>query len=185
MYFFDPAQGVRRRAALRSLLEEAQEPGRTSSTPWAAKRQGHRLEGVMAGTLLPSPAPAEDRVLADRVRNEIRRLLANPHTVEVNVSRGHVVLTGHLLKVEVEDLIRGVSWVPGVERVEVGLGVHDEPAILSQEQRPGSSPGRWPLLAGVSGCLLLWGVARRDPTSLLLGGTGLLWTVLHEPPAAR
>src|SRR4051794_20426701 len=91
LYLFDPHQGAQRRASMRTRLAS----DRPRPAPAGVQGQlGHRLEGVMAGKLVPSPAPPADHVLDERVREELRRLVGNPEAVDVMTAGGHVLLSG-------------------------------------------------------------------------------------------
>lgn len=115
--------------------------------------------------------PVEDEVLVKRVRSKLGFLVRHPGSVEVTADRGCVTLSGPALDDEVEHLVKGVSRVPGVIKVENQLEVHEEekavPGLQSGSRTPhrkrskvmhnNLSPAARALTAGTGMSLLLYG----------------------------
>lgn len=186
MYLFDPDTGRRRRALLRdqythmcNALEDFM--GK------AMRDLSNRANGVIAelSTLFHDDTP-DDRVLVDRVRSKLGRVVSHPHAVQVIVWQGHVTLRGTILADEYERLLSVVAGVRGVKGVESRLDVHDQPKGISALQggvpRPGESSEifqeTWSpatkLLVGAAGTVLALRLARRGGlTGLAVGALGV------------
>jgi uncharacterized membrane protein len=188
MYYFDPARGRYRRAVMRDQLVHA----------------GHKLQhgvGVVgrdarnrtAGTLavlrtsIDSTQP-EDRVLAERVRACLGRVVSHPASVHVEAKDGRITLTGPVLEKEVPMLIECVRHVRGVAEVSDRLEVHRAPGRVPGLQgtpRPKRGP-RWEFgqtnwspaaraAAGLVGATAtLYGIRRRGVGRGLVRTGGLL-----------
>jgi BON domain len=162
MYYLDPTTGRRRRALVRDRAV-----GVSHDAGHYALAQGRRaadhLKGAAARgrSLLHRSPPTSDGKLHDRVRAQLGRVVTHPRAVEVDVEQGCVCLRGHVLANEIGALLDEVSSVPGVERVEHQLMVHEQPAGVPELQgRAGLERRkiRTPLIAlllGVPLCLAL------------------------------
>ncbi|WP_066636213.1 BON domain-containing protein [Bordetella sp. H567] len=144
MYYFDPETGRRRRAVLRD-----QAAGRAREARQYVRRQarwtGDRLQGMAAQVRHAASAgvPASDRKVHERVRTAIGRAISTPGAIDVNVSAGNVLLTGHVLAADREKLVQAVSSVDGVERVSDQLaeyGAAGNVPELQGAQDAGSKP---------------------------------------------
>lgn len=188
MYFYDPITGDRRRIQLRDQLnsmrrrsEDALETGKLDL------RQ--RTLGMMAGTMSRfSNEQPSDRLIEERVRAELGRSTSFPRSIQVSASDGHVMLSGPILRDEVDYLVGKISHVRGVKSVDNQLEVHDSP-----ENVPGlqGNPNRWRarpewaqenwspgmrLVSGVGGGLLtLYGATRKGlvGSAISMAGLGL------------
>jgi hypothetical protein len=186
MYFLDPEMGRRRRALLldqaASLCNQAEDAFRV-----AGRDLGHRVSGLVSelGGLFAG-RQADDRVLRERVRSKMGRVISHPGAVEVNVHNGRVTLSGPVLASEVDALLSCVCSVAGVAGVDNRLEVHQEsgniPALQGGAARTGEGFGllqtNWSpatrLLAGTAGtALLAYGATRRAPLACVLGSVGL------------
>ncbi len=122
MYLLDPRLGHRRRAMLRDRLssrfrkgiEKAQKTGRDLS--YRSRGLVHKLgDRIQAGRqVIP------DHTLEARIRSNIGRHLQNhPHTFEIRVRDGHVLIEGDLsdgLYQRIQPVIRKMPGVHSVKR---------------------------------------------------------------------
>jgi osmotically-inducible protein OsmY len=125
MYLLDPEKGGRRRALLRDQIARAGHE-LEDLTATGARRVRNRAIGLAheARAELTEGA-VDDRVLIERVRSEIGRVVANPRAVDVQARRGHITLTGTVHPDEIHLLVRTVKAVRGVETVQNQLkGAH-------------------------------------------------------------
>jgi osmotically-inducible protein OsmY len=129
-YLLDPADGKRRRHTLR---DQAVAAGRRF-----AHRGGQRAryavgkaQGAVRGAS-STPRPADDQLLADRVRSEIfRRPDAPKGSVNVGVVDGVVTLRGEVQDpAEIERLVSDARAVPGVHGVQNLLHAPGAPAPM-------------------------------------------------------
>jgi uncharacterized membrane protein/CBS domain-containing protein len=186
MYLLDPDLGRRRRALARDRAVRA--VGRIDDCVNAAACDlAHRARGVAAEVRarLVSEQVSDD-VLVERVRSRIGRYVAHPHALGVAARNGQVVLTGSVLKGELDRLLDAVGSVRGVRGLDAGgLAAHDEPGdrpwLQGGRRLPGERPNllqeSWApatrLLAGAAGCGLMANcLARRTPAAVLLGTAG-------------
>ncbi|MBX6315226.1 MAG: BON domain-containing protein [Isosphaeraceae bacterium] len=197
MYLFDPEMGRRRRALVRDQwihlshkLEDTLRKGMCDLS--------NRLQGVMSeGLSLFSTHEAPDRVIEERVRAALGRVVSHPSAIEVTAHNGHVVLSGPILASEVDRLIATARSVWGVTGVEDRLEVHEQPgnhpALQGGHRRTGPRPELWQntwspatrLMLGFGGVLALTRLLRlSSPTSLAAGliGASVLAASLAEGP---
>jgi len=124
-FLLDPVSGKRRRAQARdksvrltrNVLEYA---GRR------ARVMRHRLKGTVYEIRRDFTAEVEvdDLTLVQRVRSQIGHQINHARSIQVEASRGAVILSGPVLYDEVEGLINRVERIPGVKSVEDRLDVH-------------------------------------------------------------
>jgi hypothetical protein len=185
MFFLDPQRGRRRRSLVRDKVmhtfREAEDVLGKS-----VRDLNNRTTGLVAEArhLLRTEVISEE-TLAARIRSRLGHLVAHPRAIEIEVDKGHVVLTGHILIDEVEDALAGISSVRGVTGVENRLSVHTLPDIPGLQGRNKGSDEhyirmqkQWPpgtrLLAGVAGgAMALYGSRRRSALGLTLGSLGI------------
>ncbi len=187
MYLFDPNRGRRRRALLldkvNSLLRETEH-----AASMTARDVSHRYSGMLAEgkSFLAGGEGDSDRVVAERVRSHIGRVVSHPRSIEVAVRGGRVTLSGPILAHEVDDLLACAASVRGVTGVENRLEVHKQAGNISGLQGGVGRPGErldlmqanWSpttqLLAGAAGCALFTaGLTQRFPVACVLGTAGL------------
>ena len=123
MYLLDPDRGGRRRALMRDQLRHAEHELEDVATR-TARRVRNRTRGLAheaRATLLE--ATVDDRVLIERVRSELGRVVTNPGAIEVDAHDGHVRLSGNVRADEMQELVRSVKSVRGVGGVENRLSV--------------------------------------------------------------
>jgi uncharacterized membrane protein len=141
MYMFDARSGSRRRAVMRDRITRAlHKTGDAVDT--TARDVKHRSQGVVAtvGSLFRS-SEAPDRVLVERVRARLGRVVSHPKSLEVTANDGHVTLRGPILAHEVDNLISAVSSVRGVKGVDSQLEVHKQPGDVPGLQGGGRRIG--------------------------------------------
>jgi uncharacterized membrane protein len=184
-YLLDPDKGRRRRALLRDKAVRAVHRVNDCINV-AARDVRHRSCGLKADAraLFNNGEQTSDRVLTERVRSKLGRLVSHPHSIQVTADRGQVRLSGPILEREVCNLLAGVSSVRGVTSVENRLEVHREPDVPGLQGEPrramcrtGSARASWSpearLLAGAVGCGLMANcLARRTPAAAFLGTVG-------------
>lgn len=118
MYYFDPVAGRRRRALARdqgiAAGHDVEDFARAKS-----KRAADRAHGVKARARARlADEPIDDLQLHERIRSKLGRLVDNASAITVQVSNGHVVLTGSASEEEIESLAEAVSSMQGVESVD-------------------------------------------------------------------
>ena len=137
MYVLDPERGKRRRAIVRDkALSGAHKAGDRLAA--RSRDVANRARGVAAE--LKSLTKAEetsDRVLEERVRAELGRVVTRSAAVEVAAIAGTVVLSGAVVMSEVDDLLSSVRGVSGVEDVENRLEVYETAEELEGRLSPG------------------------------------------------
>jgi len=165
MFLLDPDRGSRRRAILRDKLISL-----SRGVVWAADKTSrdltNRVYGIVASVRSRfSDTAVDDDVLVERIRSQLGRAVSHPHAIHVTAKDGQVTLSGEILVEEVSDLLRSISMVKGVQRIENQLRRHLEPGDIASLQggrtRYGTSfallQSHWPpavrLLVGASGAL--------------------------------
>lgn len=198
MYFLDPRSGRRRRVLTADRVNRAvHEAG--CALDVAARDAAHRARGLWAAVRSAragGEAP-DDRVLAERVRSRLGRVVSHPHALHVSAAGGAVTLAGPILAHEVDDLLACAARTAGVARVENRLEVHTQaeghPALQGGEPRCGERGelwrDNWPpalrLLAGAAGTgLMVNCLARRNVPAAMFGtlGFGLFLRGLTNTP---
>lgn len=160
MYFLDPVQGKRRRALARDKVVSAS-IHTTDLTRAQSRRLSNGVRGLgprIASHLPTRGEAASPRVLHQRVRSHLGRVVSHPKAVDVEVLEDRCVrLGGHILEDELEALLDTVEKVPGVARVDNQLMVHESagntPELQGEARRAmrGNGKGRlWRILAVVA-----------------------------------
>ena len=187
MYFLDPARGARRRGLLRDKIVHA---GHVAGDALGKTRRDlrNRAQGVAAETKnrVGADENADDRVIAERVRAELGRVVSHPGAIEVGVEQGHATLRGPVLAREVDDLLSRVRGVRGVADVDNQLEVHetadDVPALQGGERREGGkfelqqenwTPAARLLTTVAGGALALYGTRRKGALGAVAGVAGV------------
>ncbi len=182
MYALDPQQGNRRRALARDKVAKAVH--HTGRAVGATSRDvAHRATGLAASVqsrFFEDNAP--DEVVEARVRARLGRLSTHPGSIEVTAQDGVITLRGPVFTREMASVVRGISSVRGVERIENHLEPHEAgdhvPGLQGHAANVEPSEGQWSptvrLLVGAAGAALTTvGLLRRDKLGVLLGGAGL------------
>jgi osmotically-inducible protein OsmY len=126
MFLLDPDRGNRRRALVRDKAVRA-----GHSLDDAATELSQELRDRTRGALHETRArlreeTVDDRVLEERVRAELGRLVTHPGSVEVHARDGTVTLRGPVLADEADRLLAGTRRVRGVQQVENFLNIEEE-----------------------------------------------------------
>lgn len=186
MYFFDPQTGRRRRALVRDQYDHLCNK-LADAERIVVRDASHRAIGLMAQArrAIRPDEPADDVVLAERVRASLGRFSSHPSAIEVSAIGGVVSLQGPVLAEEAQMLIDCVGAVRGVERVEDKLERHDEAGNISALQGGSARTGarseflqdNWSpsarVLAGAAGAALAaTGMLRGGLRGWLLGTIG-------------
>jgi hypothetical protein len=121
MYFLDPERGRRRRAVVRDKMAHAARAGNDAMGNFR-RHLLHRLSGVGArarGVL--HGGPIDDRVLVQRVRSKMGRVVSHPHAINVDAADGCVRLRGSILQSELPRLMQTLARVRGVRSIDNNL----------------------------------------------------------------
>lgn len=188
MYYFDPDRGRRRRALVQDQIVHAGHRLQAGmDATWRDIRNRIMGIGAWLRAFFDGSTPA-DEVLAERVRARIGRVVSHPGSIEVAARHGRVVLSGPVLRQEVERLIRKVRSVYGVAEIENRLEVYEEPGRIPGLQggiasRPGErgafrqthwSPAERVLGAAAGGGAAIYGILRGGVIGAVSAGAGLL-----------
>ena len=184
MFVLDPDRGGRRRALIRDRLVSAAHETHDAVTG-ATTHLGNRATGKLARIKRRffGPMTVSDRVLADRVRAQLGRLVSHPRAVDVTARHGVVEVSGPVLRDERASLLAAIAFVPGIVKVEDRLDVHDwadVPALQGGVTRiEASRPERHlrPALGaslglGVIAAAALYAARRANARALLAGEAG-------------
>jgi osmotically-inducible protein OsmY len=124
MYFLDPDRGARRRnTAFDRATSTLRQQGR--SALMAAQHARNHAVGAAAelrGRL--QEGDVDDDQLVERVRAELGHHARHTSGIEITAHEGCVVLRGPVLADEVVEVVRSVTGVRGVHRVDNQLDVH-------------------------------------------------------------
>ena len=186
MYFYDPQGGARRRALvcdqLNSLVRKLEEAERI-----VVRDASHRAIGLMAQArrAIRSDEPADDVVLAERVRSALGRFTSHPGAIEVIANNGVISLQGPILTEEADMVVDCVAAVRGVQSVDDQLMRHDEAgdiaALQGGEARTGArgefgqdnwSPSARVLAGAIGAAIAATGMLRGGLRGWFLGTLG-------------
>ena len=125
MYFLDPDRGTLRRRLVRDRLVHARSVA-SEGLGTTGRDLGNRVRGLAATTRSHLRSDdADDRIIEERVRNEIGRVVSHPSALTVTAEQGRVTLSGPVLAREFDDLLARVRKVRGVTDVGNRLEVHE------------------------------------------------------------
>lgn len=137
MYLLDPELGARRRAMLRDKAE-AKSHDLSDYAQAQAKRALDHARGFTArtGTRVAAgeKARSSDYDIGERIRTRLDAVVSHPRAIGVDVARGSVCLSGHVLRHEHDAVLTAVWAVPGVADIEDGLTVHEEAGNIAALQ---------------------------------------------------
>ncbi|HET6906371.1 MAG TPA: BON domain-containing protein [Rhodanobacteraceae bacterium] len=137
MYMLDPQTGRRRRALVRDKAVAAGHDARRLARS-ASRHTADHLRGATAEMRSQMRgAHPDDRQLHERIRSELGRLVGQPGQVQVDVSNGHVTLTGSATPSEREKLVAAISSIPGVEHVANHLSAGSGPGMQGTQPAGG------------------------------------------------
>jgi hypothetical protein len=186
MYLLDPERGRRRRAMMRDRVAHATRLVR-DATDTTTRDMAHRASGVAARVRdIGTHESPDDRVLVERVRAQLGRVVSHPGAILVNASDGVATLRGPVLTAEMPRLLSTVRGVRSVREVVDELEPHDEAGDIPALRGGAGVPGprldilqhQWSpttrLLTGAAGAALAgYGAARRGPAGAVLTTAGL------------
>jgi len=150
MYELDPEMGRRRRAVARDKMIKLQRKAEDAAGVTARDLRNRTLGSLAEGRarLMERHVPDDD--LRERIRSEFGFLVRYPSFLDVDVREGVVVLSGHALSDEGEQLIRGVRSMRGVRdvenRVEAHQGTEDFPGLHGQQLKPKPTGRRFDIM---------------------------------------
>ncbi len=181
MYALDPEQGNRRRALARDKVTKAVH--KTGHAVGSTSRDvANRATGVAASLqsrFFEDNAP--DDVVEARVRARLGRISSHPGAIDVAADDGVITLRGPVFSGEMAAVVRGVSSVRGVQRVENHLEPHDlndhVPGLQGGSRRA-TGRSTWSptvkLAIGLAGAVLTTvGALRHDKPGMVLSGIGV------------
>src|SRR5215468_10074000 len=99
-YFLDRERGKARRAAFSRKAGHLTATLAGSASRYAGDVQ-HRLKGIAHEAWNPLRCPPDDRVLEERIRSRMGRIVAYPHRIHVASEDGTVTLWGAAAESEV------------------------------------------------------------------------------------
>src|SRR5690606_12527153 len=114
MYYLDPARGRYRRALVRDQLVHTGHRARHGIGVGGRDMRNRSVGTTAAMRSLFETRPADDYVLADRVRAALGRVVTHPASIHVETRDGTVTLSGPVLADEVPLLLSTVRGVRGV-----------------------------------------------------------------------
>lgn len=186
VYLFDLDRGRARRAMLidkaahiEHKLEEAIVLG--------MRDLRNRTRGLLAEARAERDVgPISDERLLQHIRAEIGRLVSHPHSIQVEVKDGLVILRGPVLRIEHHDLVSTVRNMPGVHGLEDHLEQHGSgngiPGLQGGTPRPRRrsalmqetwAPGPRLLAGLLGGALAAYGSLRRGFSGVATGILGM------------
>lgn len=180
MYFLDPARGRGRRRRLREALQHAERVERELFGK-AARDTRQRVHGVVERLSHPPARDVSDEVIDQRLRARLGRAVSHPRALDFAVVAGRVVMRGHVIANEADDVIKEARDVPGVREVVDRLERHASPEGIPSLQGPPRrrrARGTWPPAAqagatSVGAVMLAYGlVLKRGIFGALLGTAG-------------
>ncbi len=190
-YFLDPKRGPQRRDEFKKKTGRiAREIADGASK--CIRDSEHRLQGlasyVRAGL---NNEPPEDRILVERIRSRMGRIVSEPRKIHVASDGGTVTLWGLATENEANELVRTVEGMEGVNTVLDHLEAH---ARVPAEHEPDHyqrirkqtllnwSPAKRLLMGAAGSAAALYGMRRKDNVGLAISllGTGLTATSMLE-----
>jgi hypothetical protein len=193
MYFLDPDRGRRRRAMMQDQAMKARRKI-SDAADATARDVRNRSAGLLweaRSWFTQKPVDENDQAVLNRVRSNLGMLVRHPRSVDVSVSQGSVTLKGPILEDEVDQVLRAIPRIPGVQDLKNRLEVHKDSAGISVLQGLSESPPRRPrfelmqvnwspaarFMSGVAGTVLaIFGLRHRGiaGSGLAAAGAGFL-----------
>ena len=184
-YFLDCQHGSERRARFARNAQRLASAA-VDGVSLGLQDTGHRLLGKARHVWLTTRrVHVDDRVLAERVRSRMGRIVARPHNIQVICDQGVVTLWGEASQDEVRDLTEAVAGIAGVKEVldhieveELAMGpAREQDALLKARHaiRLNWSPWQRLLASAAGAAIAAYGWHRKDKlgTALSLIGSGL------------
>jgi uncharacterized membrane protein/osmotically-inducible protein OsmY len=180
-YFLDRERGKQRRKAFSKNAGRLAERATKGVADLHHRLQGKAIEAWHG----LHPDPPSDRVLEQRIRARMGRIVAHPRGIHVVSDRGVITLWGAADANEIRRLVNMVETMPGVAEVINHLEPHEARGPAAQESPTLKQARHETMLncspaarvcAGTAGAALaVYGWKRRDPLgiSLSLLGAGI------------
>jgi uncharacterized membrane protein len=154
-YFFDPADGRKRRSKLMKTTRKFVANAKHETVKSLKDAEHHLLGGMACCVSRLRSEEATDEVIVERVRSRMGRVVAHPHPIKVVSDQGIVTLWGPVAKHELLPLLYKVKATSGVKEIRNHLTTYrpQEKEIQAQSKKPGEikwSPYKR-LLIGVAG----------------------------------
>jgi osmotically-inducible protein OsmY len=119
----EPQRGADRRAKVgmkagswaRRVREEAER--RRQDAENRLRGRAHELEHA--------DEEVTDALLVERVRAQLGKPVSHPHALDVRAEDGKVIVSGAVLRHEVDDLLATIAKVRGVKEIENRLEIHE------------------------------------------------------------
>lgn len=122
MYFLDPRLGRRRRTLLRERLSSSFKNG-TRFAQKTTRDLQHRLKGAahrLGEKITSKESEISDSILEARVRSKIgRHLNHHPHTFDVQVKKGDVVISGFMSPSIYQKIYPIIRKMEGIHSVQL------------------------------------------------------------------
>lgn len=194
-YLFDPDNGRRRRAIMRdkiySKVHDIGDAANLIATDTANRARGAAAAGLQRVRRREIP----NRVLVERVRSRLGRVVSHPGALHVTAAGGAVTISGPILKHEAKHALDAVASVSGVQNVVDRLEQHEQPGKISslqggkpREMRSELMQENWApatrFLVGLTGAGLVSYCWRRRPIGSLLYSTAG-WLILARAIANK
>jgi uncharacterized membrane protein len=189
MYFFDPSRGTRRR---KLVADKAVRARHVAGEALAKSGRDFRNRVTGAAAVARNRfarEEADDRVLEQRVRAILGRVVSHPGAITVTAEEGYVTLVGDILENDADRLLQRVLHVRGVKEVSDQLTVHRSaegiPSLQGGVPRTGDEfelrQENWTPAARVAttvagGALAIHGMRRGGLVGAAIGLTGLALT---------
>jgi len=166
LYFLDRSQGPERRAR---FAKKAWRVADAVGESLVDTR--HRLTGLAhdAWSVVRTDQP-NDRVLEERVRSRMGRIVAHPRDIHVASDDGVVTLWGMASIVDARKLVHAVTALRGVKEVLDHLELHDKAEPAASEPCPNTQAASDVVARAHHETQLNWSPAKR----MLLGTAGLV-----------
>ncbi|MBI3944659.1 MAG: SRPBCC family protein [Armatimonadetes bacterium] len=187
-YLLDPDQGRRRRALVRDkVVHTGHVVGDSSGV--VARDLVHRVRGLLAQrrSWLLRGQHVPPRRMEERARSVMGRIVSHPGAIDFDASDGTLVVSGYILKREVEPLLKALHELPGVKQVEnrLEVGRHPErmPSLQGGRRREGVVPDLFQrrmapttrlLLGAGAVSLMSYGLRRRNALGWVWSSLGML-----------
>jgi len=193
-YFTDPEKGERRRSSVARTAGRLLEKTRHEGMKTLRDSQNH-LAGLAARIRSRVTVDeASDRVVEERIRSRMGRVVSAPRKIHVLCDHGAATLWGRVHIDEIHHLIRTVESTPGVKNIYDHLEIAEPEEATAAPANPVHEARRqtrlhWSptrrLLVGAAGAgLALYGWRRKDnpgkATALLGAGMLLHSTMKHR-----
>jgi len=129
MYIFDSQQGNRRRALARDKMIRAVHLlgrfARRQAKDTANRALGHLAE--IRSSVRDHSAGVDDETLVSRVRAQLGHVVAHPGSLEVTARDGHVIISGPVLRRDIERMCDRLNKTRGVRDFDLQVEAHDSP----------------------------------------------------------